>query len=105
MKTSRIVVVLALVVCCFVLAAGLAAAEEKVSVKGKIKAYDLEAKTVTVVTDDNKEMTFVVKSDKALQKLDDRLFKGDEVKVRYIIKDGKNLIQDTNDLKGTKPGC
>jgi len=105
MKTSRIVAVLALVVCCFILAAGLAAAEEKINVKGKIKAYDLDAKTVTVVTDDNKEMTFVVKSEKAIQKLDDRLFKGDEVKIRYIIKGGQNLIQDTNDLKGTKPGC
>lgn len=105
MKTSRIVAVLALVVCCFVLAAGLAAAADKISVKGKIKEYNLEAKTVTVVTDDSKEMTFVIKSDKALQKLDDRLFKDDEVKIRYIIKDGQNLIQDTNDLKGTKPGC
>lgn len=105
MKTSRIVAVLALVVCCFILVGGLAAAADKINVKGKIKAYDLEAKTVTITTDDNKEMTFVVKSDKALQKLDDRLFKGDEVKIRYIIKDGQNLIQDTNDLKGTKPGC
>ncbi|MBA4373779.1 MAG: hypothetical protein C0402_13080 [Thermodesulfovibrio sp.] len=105
MKSSRIVAVLALAVCCFVLAAGLAAAEEKLSLTGKIKGYDLEAKTVTIAAGDGKEMTFTIKSDKALQKLDDRLFKGDEVKIRYIIKDGTNLIKDNNDLKGTKPGC
>lgn len=105
MKTSRIFAVLALVVCCFILTAGLAAAEEKLSVMGKITGYDLEAKTVTVKTAEGKDMTFAITSDKALQKLDDRLFKDDEVKVRYIIKDGKNLIQDSNDLRGTKPGC
>lgn len=105
MKTSRIITVLALAVCCLMLVAGMASAEEKMSIKGKIKGYDLDAKTVTVVADDGKEMTFTIQSDKALQKLDDRLFKDDEVKVRYIIKDGKNLIKDTNDLKGTKPGC
>lgn len=90
---------------CIAILGGMASAEEKISVKGKIKSYDIEAKTVTVVTDDGKEMTFTIESDKALKKLDDRLFKDDEVKVRYIIIDGKNVIKDSNDLKGTKPGC
>ena len=105
MKTSGIVRVMVVVVGIIMLLAGISVAADKINVKGKITSYDIEAKTVTIAADDGKEMTFSIRSDKALQKLDDRLFKGDEVKIRYIIKDNKNLIQDTNDFKGTKPGC
>ncbi len=105
MKTSKRVTVMILTLFCLVLFAGVALADEKINVKGKITGYDLEAKTVTVAADDGKEMTFNIESRKALEKLDDRLFKGDEVKVRYTEKDGKKIIKDTNDLKGTKPGC
>ena len=87
------------------LIAGVVLAEEKTSVKGKIKDYDIDNKTVVVTCDDGKEMTFVIENDKALQKLDDRLFKGDEVKVRYIVEDGKNKVKLNSDFKGTKPGC
>ncbi|MDA8077348.1 MAG: DUF1344 domain-containing protein, partial [Nitrospiraceae bacterium] len=80
-------------------------AEDKMNVKGKIKEYDLEKKTLVVTADDGKEMTFVMQNEKALKKLDDRLFTGDEVKIRYTVKDGKNVIEGVNDLKGTKPGC
>lgn len=85
--------------------AGFASADEKLSIKGKIKSYDLEAKSLVVTTDDGKDMTFSVLNAKALEKLDDRLFAGDEVRIRYIVKDGKNVIEGANDLKGTKPGC
>ncbi|MBI5101334.1 MAG: hypothetical protein HZB33_05815 [Nitrospirae bacterium] len=105
MKTARISVLFTIVVLCLALISGFAAAAEKMDLKGKISGYDLEAKTVTVMTDEGKEMTFSIESKKALEKLDDRLFKGDEVKIRYTEKDGKKLIRDTNDLKGTKPGC
>ncbi len=84
---------------------GIAAADEKISLKGTIKEYDTDAKTLVVTTEDGKEMTFAVENEKALKKLDDRLFKGDGVKIRYIGKDGKNIIEGPNDLKGTKPGC
>ena len=80
-------------------------AEEKIKVQGKIKDYDLEKKTVVIITDDGKEMTFVVENESAFKKLDDRLFRDDEVKIKYIIQDGKNVIKGSNDLKGTKPGC
>lgn len=90
---------------CIALLAGFSLAEEKLSIKGKIKDYDLEAKTLVIRTDDGKEMTFVIKNEKALIKLDDRLFKDDEVKIRYSVRDGKNVIDGANDLKGTKPGC
>jgi len=60
-------------------------AEEKLSIKGKITDYDLEAKTLVIKIDDGKEMTLVIKNEKELIKLDDRLFKDDEVKIRYSV--------------------
>ncbi|HEX8947472.1 MAG TPA: hypothetical protein VF790_00845, partial [Dissulfurispiraceae bacterium] len=84
---------------------GISLAADKIKVKGKIKEYDLTNKTVVVTTDDGKELAFTIESEGALKKLDDRLYKGDEVKIKYIEKDGKNVIPDTNDLKGTKAGC
>lgn len=105
MKASRVIALLAVAVFCFTLFAGISLATDKIKVKGKIKDYDLANKTVVVNTDDGKEMAFTIESEEALKKLDDRLYKGDEVKIRYIEKDGKHVIPDSNDLKGTKPGC
>lgn len=105
MKKFRWLVVLMMVVMSVTLVAGFAVAAEKISVKGKIKDFNIDEKTVTVTTDDGKDMTFVIENEKALNKLDDRLFKGDEVKIKYVIENGKNVIKENNDMRGTKPGC
>jgi len=80
-------------------------AAEKTLVKGTIVEYDLDEQTVTIKTDDGKRMTFVIEDDVALFKLDDRLYEEDEVKIKYLVEDGKNVIKEGGDLKGTKPGC
>jgi len=41
----------------------------------------------------------------ALNKLDDRLFVDDEVKIKYVKVGDRLVIKDANDCKGTKPGC
>lgn len=105
MRATRLIAVSVLAIFCIALFAGFAIAEEKIAVKAKIKSYDLDAKTLTVVTDDSKEMTFTVEDEKALKKLDDKLFPNDEVRIKHIIKDGKNIIKEKNDLRGTKAGC
>lgn len=105
MKTARLFTLSVLAIFCIALFAGFAMAEDKMDFKGKIKDYDLDAKTVTVVSDDGKVMTFTIEDEKALKKLDDRLFPDDEVRIKYIIKDGKNIIKEKNDLRGTKAGC
>jgi Cu/Ag efflux protein CusF len=105
MKLTRLIAVSVLALFCITMFAGFAMAEDKIDVKGKIKDYDLDAKTVVVIADDGKEMTFTIEDEKCLKKLDDRLFPGDEVRIKYIIKDGKNLIKEKNDLRGTKAGC
>lgn len=78
---------------------------KKLQVKGHIKDFDLKAKTVTVKFDQGPDMTFVIKARKALDKLDTKLFAGDEVKLKYVVENGQNLILEKNDMRGTKPGC
>ena len=105
MKASRVTAVLIMALFCVSLFSGIVMAEEKIKVQGMIKDYDLGKKTVVIATADGKEMSFLVENENALKKLDDRLFVDDEVKIKYVITDGKNVIKGSNDLKGTKPGC
>lgn len=105
MRFAKAVSVILIAMFCVSMVAGVVMAEDKISGKGKIKDYDIDKKTVVVTMDDGKEMTFIIESEKALQKLDDRLFKGDEVKVRYVVEGGKNVIKLNSDFKGTKAGC
>ncbi len=105
MRIAKAVSVILAALFCVSMIAGVTAAEEKISVKGKIKDYDIDNKSVVVTCDDGKEMTFIIENDGALKKLDDRLFKGDEVKIKYVVEDGKNKVKLNSDFKGTKPGC
>ncbi len=105
MKISRLTAVLALAIFCVALFAGAVLAGDMVKIKGHIKDYDVDNKTVIVTTADGKDMTFAVENETARKKLGDRLDKGDEVKIKYSSKDGKNIIKGSNDLKGTKAGC
>ncbi|PKL51697.1 MAG: hypothetical protein CVV37_05135 [Nitrospira bacterium HGW-Nitrospira-1] len=105
MKVTRLFAVSVLAIFSIAMFAGFAIAEDKINVKGKIKDYDLDAKTLVLVAEDGHEMTFTLENEQALKKLDDRLFPGDEVRIKYIIKDKKNIIKGKNDLRGTKAGC
>lgn len=105
MKALRVTAILVAALFCVSLFSGLVMAEEKIKVQGTIKDYDIGKKVVLINTADGKEMSFVVENESALKKLDDRLFRDDEVKIKYVIMDGKNVIKGSNDLKGTKPGC
>ncbi|MFZ5995884.1 MAG: hypothetical protein ACOYW7_00110 [Nitrospirota bacterium] len=105
MKASRVITLLVMALVSAALVAGVALAADKVTVLGKIKDYDLSKKTVTVTTKEGKDMTFVIENDTALKKLDDRLLKGDEVKIKYVDEGSKMVIKGSNDMKGTKAGC
>lgn len=92
MKTSRAVIISVLAIFCVAMLTGFAAAEEKVSIKGKVKSIDQNAKTAVVTAKDGKEVTVAVEDDTTLDKFKDgRINEGDDVKVKYVIKDGKNL--------------
>lgn len=104
MKAARIFAVALIALFGMMAFSGVVMAGDKVDVKGIIVDFDLDERTVTVDVG-GEEMTFVVENDAALFKLDDRLFMDDEVKIKYVEVDGKKVVKESSDLKGTKPGC
>ena len=105
MKAGKAAVLIVLIALVAVFAAGMVFADDKIAVKGKIKSFDIDDRTLTVTIDGGEVMQFVVKDDMALGKLGDRLFEGDEVKIKYVIEQGKKVIKESGDLRGTKAGC
>ena len=72
--------------------AGAAGAEERI--RGTVKSIDLETNTVVVTTYEGQEVTITISAEDAstLRKLKERLIRvDDDVKVKYITKDGKNV--------------
>ena len=92
-KTVRIAAGLIAAIFCIVFLSGIAVAEEKVTFIGKVKSIDLKTNTVVVTEKKTeKDITVQIEDDTTLAKLKDgRINEGDEVKVKYIIKDGKNI--------------
>ena len=105
MKASRVFAVILGAMLVMSVFAGISIAGEKTLVKGIIISYDLDEQTIKIKADNGKEMTFVIENDVALFKLDDRLYEEDEVKINYVTENGKMVIKEGGDLKGTKPGC
>jgi hypothetical protein len=80
-----------LAVLCFTFLAGISGAEEKIS--GRVKSIDLETNTVVVTTYEGQEVTITIRPEdtSTLKKLKEKRVRvDDDVKVRYIDKDGKN---------------
>ncbi len=91
MKVSRAVIISVLAIFCLAMLSGIALAEEKISIKGKVKSIDLNTKTA-VINADSKDVTITVEDSGTINKLTDgRISVDDDVKVKYIIKDGKNV--------------
>lgn len=92
MKTSKAIIVAVLAIFCIAILSGIAMAEEKVSIKGKVKSINVDAKTAVVTTEDGKDVNITVEDEETLNKFKDgRISIDDDVKVKYIIKDGKNV--------------
>lgn len=71
---------------------GIAISEDVISIKGKVKTIDLKTNTVVITTQDGQEVSVTVEDETTLAKFKDgRISEGDEVKVKYTTKDGKNL--------------
>lgn len=92
MKVSKVVIVSILAIFCIAILTGIAIAEEKVSIKGKVKSIDVNAKTAVVTTEDGKDITITVLDEETLNKFKDgRISIDDDVRVKYVVKDGKNI--------------
>jgi len=77
---------------CLTVLAGTAEAEERIS--GKISSIDLETNTVVVSTFEGGEVTITISANDTatLKKLKKGVIRvDDQVKVRYVTKDGKNV--------------
>ncbi|MEW6740426.1 MAG: hypothetical protein ACOYU2_09480 [Nitrospirota bacterium] len=92
MKTSKTIILAVLSIFCMAMLTGVAMAEEKVSIKGKVKSINADAKTAVVATEDGKNVTIAVEDEETLNKFKDgRIGTDDDVKVKYVVKDGKNV--------------
>lgn len=92
MKTSRAIILAVLAIFCLAMLTGVAMAEEKVSIKGKVKSINVDSKTAVVATEGGKDVTITVEDEETLNKFKDgRISTDDDVKVKYVIKDGKNV--------------
>ncbi len=92
MKTKRNMAVIFLAALCLVVMAGVALAEE--TIKGKVKTIDLETKTVVLTTYEKQDVTIIISADdtQTLSRLKEkRIVVDDDVKVKYVTKDGKNV--------------
>jgi maltose-binding protein MalE len=92
MKMKRNLAAIVVAALCLAILAGVAGAEE--TVKGRIKSIDLKTNTVVVTTYERQEVTITISADdiKTLNLLSEKLIKtDDDVKVKYVIKDGKNI--------------
>lgn len=92
MKTSKTIILAVLAIFCLAMLTGVALAEEKISIKGKVKSINVDAKTAVVAAEDGKNVTIAVEDEETLNKLKDgRISTDDDVKVKYVVKDGKNV--------------
>jgi hypothetical protein len=77
---------------CVMIHSSGAAAQEKVSVKGVVAVVNLASQTVLVTTLENEDLLVTVEDEVTLGKLRaGRISPGDQVSIKYVVRDGKNL--------------
>jgi hypothetical protein len=92
MKMKRDLAAIFLAALFLVVLAGVAGAEE--TVKGKVKTIDLGTNTVVVTSYERQDVTITISADdnETLKRLKEkRIIVDDDVKVKYVTKDGKNV--------------
>lgn len=92
MKAKRMgLMILISIVVSMMIAGYVIADENQISIKGKVKSIDMKSNTVTITTK-NGDVTILVEDSETLNKFKDgRISEGDDVKVKYIIRDGVNV--------------
>jgi len=89
---KSIVAFIVFVLCGYFAADVLAAPAGQVLLNGRVKSIDLAVNTVVVTDYDGKDVTLSIEDKEILGKFNNRLIKiGDDVNVKYIIKDGKKV--------------
>ncbi|MGE5237452.1 MAG: hypothetical protein ACM3ON_01480 [Chloroflexota bacterium] len=92
MKMSGVVAFLSAMILGVALITGAVGAQEKISIKGRVTIINLSTNTVVVTTFDKREIELLIEDELTLDKLrKGKVVEGDEVNVKYVIRDGKNV--------------
>ena len=92
MKRIWLCLLPALMVMALMVLTGTAQAEETMTISGKVKSVDLDTRTVVVTKFEGGDVSVTVEDEKTLGKFRDNVIKVlDEVKVKYLIRDGKKI--------------
>ncbi len=91
MKSKVIILVTIIISIMFMMAGKVIADENQISIKGKVRNIDLSSNTVTIMTKDG-DVNVLIEDEETLNKFKTgKIIEGDEVKVKYIIRDGVNV--------------
>ncbi len=78
--------------CCLIGVEGFAAQAGQLLLNGKVKSIDLVSKTVVVTDYRGKDISLSIEDNEILDKFrDGRIKIGDDINVKYIIRDNKNV--------------
>ncbi len=88
---SKVIILVTIILIMFIMTRNVIADENQMSIKGKVRNIDLSSNTVTITTKDG-EVNVLVEDEETLNKFKTgKILEGDEVKVKYIIRDGVNV--------------
>jgi hypothetical protein len=92
-KYSRLpVAVITLILCAMFITDGLAAQAGQILLNGRVKSIELTTNTVVVTSYEGKDIRLSIEDQEILNKFKEgRIKVDDDVNVKYIIKDGKNI--------------
>ncbi len=93
MKSKKMLVLMTIVsiIISITMAGYVVADENQISIKGKVKNISMSNYTVTITTKDG-DVKVLVEDEETLNKFrTGKIVEGDDVKVKYIIRDGVNV--------------
>lgn len=100
MRTQQSLIWSSVVLLLIAVMAGPGFAEEQ-AISGMVKSIDLGTGNAVIATYDGKDIPVTIEDKKTLDKFEDKRIRlGDDVKVRYITKDDKNITTFFRRLAG-----
>jgi hypothetical protein len=98
---GRLAIAVILVLFCLVMAPVVHAAQGQVLLNGRVKSIDLSTNTVVVTDYEGKDFSLYIEDEDILAKFrDGRIKAGDDVNVKYRVKEGKNVPFSFRKLAG-----
>ncbi len=101
-KHHKLLVASAIIILCGLTAAsGLAAQPGQILLNGRVKSIDLNSHVVVVSDYEGKDVTLSIEDESIMNKFrDGRIKMGDDVNIKYTIKEGRNVPFSFRKLAG-----